>query len=66
MIEFPRTREGKKGGGGNGGVGRAEMEREGLKQEQGVCRVTEVRMHHILEKMRQIKPRACTYVTYGN
>lgn len=48
------------------GVGVAEMEKEGLKQEQGVCRVTEVRMHHILEKMKQIKARACTYVTYGN
>lgn len=57
MIEFPRTREGKKGGdgGGGGGAGRAEMEKEGLKREQGVCRVTEVRMHRILEKMRQIK-----------
>lgn len=42
------------------------MEKEGLKQEQGVCTVTEVRMRHIREKMKKIKARAFTHVTYEN
>lgn len=51
VIEFPRTKEGKRGG-----RNRESWNGKGeLKKEQGVCGVIEVRMHHILEKMQKWK-----------